>query len=250
MSTVSNQKIIIVVAAHESVQMYYVPQIDGVFEIEYHLEPYARCVVVDQQAECMKTESRDMTITFYCAHDTDLTYFTTSIDDCNHAQDIRVVLQGHRARARIRGVYVLGDAQQIVIQSKQEHCFGFTTSDVLFKGVLVGNGSMSYNGTIYVAPGAHKSSARQYNMNLLSGGGSATNVRSVPSLEVLADNVTCAHGSAVGQLDALHLFYLQSRGIVHQAAKELLVKGFIADTLKDIAGIDEDDLMARIAQKI
>ncbi len=247
MSTVIQK---IITPAHESVPVYYVSHDGGTSEIEYHLEPHARCTIIDYERDRETIVQQKSTITFYCAHDTDLTYFTTLIEGVNHAQNIRVVLQGQRACARIRGLYALGDAQQLEIKSKQEHVWGDTLSDVLFKGVLVGNGSVSYNGTIYVAPGAHKSRAKQYNMNLLSGGGSATNVRSVPSLEVLADNVTCAHGSAVGQLDALHLFYLQSRGVVHQTAKELLVKGFIADTLKDIAGIDADDLMARIAQKI
>jgi Fe-S cluster assembly protein SufD len=89
-----------------------------------------------------------------------------------------------------------------------------------------------FNGRIYVHPGAQKTDAKQTNRNLLLSPTALVN--SNPQLEIFADDVRCTHGSTVGQLDELGVFYLRSRGIGEEAAKSLLTYAFAADIVERI----------------
>lgn len=247
----TTQKIVFSVSKQEKDQLYYLPQFDRQVEIEYHLEPYAQCTIIDHDvtiSDQASTDNRHMTITFYCAHNAQLTYFTSMINGACNTQIIKVVLQGRHAQARIRGVYLLNESQQVVVQSVQDHQAADTRSDLCFKGVLDGSAQAVYEGMIHIGELADRSRAIQQNKNLLLG--DHAQARSIPSLEVLTNDVSCTHGSAVGQLDPAHLFYVQSRGLEENVSKKLLIKGFVADTLKDIAGVDQDLLIESITKKV
>jgi Fe-S cluster assembly protein SufD len=86
-----------------------------------------------------------------------------------------------------------------------------------------------FRGRVRVRPGAQHSDARQSNPNLLLSEGAE--IDSKPQLEILADDVKCSHGSAIGQSDENALFYLRTRGIDEAAARALLVRGFAAEVL-------------------
>ncbi len=85
--------------------------------------------------------------------------------------------------------------------------------------------------------GADGSDSRQTAKALLAGGRAEADLK--PELEILADDVKCAHGAAVGDLDADSLFYLRSRGIPEAEARSLLVRAFLEEA---IAGIGRDDI--------
>jgi Fe-S cluster assembly protein SufD len=89
-----------------------------------------------------------------------------------------------------------------------------------------------YGGTIYVAPHAHTTQARQSNKNMLLD--SRARATSVPSLEVLTKQVQCAHGSAVGNLDQDALWYMLSRGVALQDARRMLLEGFVAEIIDPV----------------
>ena len=125
--------------------------------------------------------------------------------------DISVVMDHEGAETSVDGLYMVGSDQHTdthsVIDHKQPHC----SSHQLYKGILDGNGRAVFNGKIYVREGAQKTDAMQTNKNLLLS--DKARVDTKPQLEIYADDVKCAHGAAVGQIDPEELFYLETRGI-------------------------------------
>lgn len=145
------------------------------------------------------------------------------------ACNIKIVMMGMHAQASVRGAYFLRDEQKLAVNVVQEHVVGTNESHVVFKGALAGSSLAEYAGTVVIKSGAAKSNASQENKNLLLS--PTARARSVPNLEALTNDIKCAHGSAVGQLDFDQLVYLQSRGIGLARAKELLLEGFFADII-------------------
>ena len=81
-------------------------------------------------------------------------------------------------------------------------------------------------------PGAQKTDASQSNNNLLLSANAEVDTK--PQLEIYADDVKCAHGATIGQIDQNSLFYLRSRGIDEDAARALLTFAFLNDVLEEI----------------
>jgi Fe-S cluster assembly protein SufD len=102
----------------------------------------------------------------------------------------------------------------------------------LYKGILDDNGRAVFNGKIFVREGAQKTDAMQTNKNLLLS--PQARVDTKPQLEIYADDVKCAHGAAVGQIDAEELFYLQARGINPELGRSLLTYGFAEEVIAKI----------------
>ena len=98
--------------------------------------------------------------------------------------------------------------------------------------IVDGKARAIFNGQIFVAKGAQGTDAQQQSRNLLLS--EAARVDTKPQLEIYADDVKCSHGAAVGQLDPEELFYLQSRGMNADDARNLLTYGFAADVLTHI----------------
>ncbi len=141
-------------------------------------------------------------------------------------------LAGQGAEARISGFYFADDAQHLDHDTQQNHLAPHTTSDLLYKGALVGRSNSVWRGMIYVAPGAQKTDGYQANRNLLLSDGARAD--SIPGLEILADDVRCSHGATVGRLEEEPLFYLMSRGLPRKDAERLLVDGFFAQVMERI----------------
>jgi Fe-S cluster assembly protein SufD len=87
-----------------------------------------------------------------------------------------------------------------------------------------------------VAQGANGSDSNQSAKALLLGENAEANLK--PELEIFADDVKCAHGAAVGDLDADSLFYLRARGIPESEARGLLLHAFLEDAVSEIANAD------------
>src|SRR5258705_757456 len=146
--------------------------------------------------------------------------------------DISVVMDHEGAECWVDGLYVGGPEQHAdthsLIDHKQPHC----TSHQLYKGILDGNGRAVFNGKIFARPGAQKTDAMQTNKNLLLS--NQARVDTKPQLEIYADDVKCAHGAAVGQIDEDELFYLQARGINPELSRNLLTYGFAEEVIGKI----------------
>jgi Fe-S cluster assembly protein SufD len=93
------------------------------------------------------------------------------------------------------------------------------------RSVLNGKAVGSYLGKVEVARGAQKTDAEQSVKAMLLDRGATANCK--PELEIFADDVKCAHGASVGELDAMQLFYAESRGLDPASARALLLEGFV-----------------------
>ena len=102
-----------------------------------------------------------------------------------------------------------------------------------------------FHGRIVVQPDAQKTVSEQSNQNLLLSRDAEIDTK--PQLEIYADDVKCAHGATVGQLDKEALFYLRSRGIAEETAKRLLIKAFASDVLLAVSPDSlRDHLLTRV----
>jgi Fe-S cluster assembly protein SufD len=142
------------------------------------------------------------------------------------------VLDHEGSECWVDGLYLAGSDQHTdthsVIDHQQAHC----TSRQLYKGILDGNARAVFNGKIFVREGAQKTDAMQTNKNLLLS--QQARIDTKPQLEIYADDVKCAHGAAVGQIDQEELFYLQARGINPELGRSLLTYGFAEEVIGKI----------------
>ena len=146
--------------------------------------------------------------------------------------DVNAVLDGEGCESTLNGLYMVEGTQLVDNHMRVEHAKAHCDSHELFKGILEGHARAVFNGRIYVHKGAQKTDAKQTNRNLLLSKNAVAN--SNPQLEIFADDVRCTHGSTVGQLDDLGVFYLRSRGIGEEAARSLLTYAFAADIVERI----------------
>lgn len=108
------------------------------------------------------------------------------------------------------------------------HC----SSNQLFKYVVDDRAVGAFTGRVYVAPGAVKTEALQANRNLVAS--PQARMFSKPQLEIYADDVKCSHGTAIGQLDPMQIFYMRTRGLSEAVAKTLLRQAFMADVIAPV----------------
>ena len=142
---------------------------------------------------------------------------------------LTVDLVGDGSAADIVGAY-FGDAEQILdYRYFMRHAARGTTSQMFLKGAVAGDARSVFSGLIRIEPEGQKTSAHQTNRNLVLSDGAEAH--SVPNLEILADDVRCGHGSAVGPLDEEQRYYLMSRGLDRSRADRLQVKGFFDEAL-------------------
>jgi Fe-S cluster assembly protein SufD len=151
--------------------------------------------------------------------------------------EVNITLAGEGAEADLSGVSVLGDKAHADITTRVVHAVPNTTSRQLFKKVAGGKSRVVYQGKITVKEGAVGSDSRQTAKALLLSDRAEADLK--PELEILADDVKCAHGAAVGDLDADSLFYLRSRGIPESEARGLLIHAFLQEV---VDGIEDEGL--------
>jgi Fe-S cluster assembly protein SufD len=147
--------------------------------------------------------------------------------------ELAVNLEGEGAEAALDGAGVLGGKLHADVTTHVAHAAGKTTSRQLFKYIAGGRSRAVYQGRISVHKGADGSDSRQTAKAILAGERAEADLK--PELEIFADDVKCAHGAAVGDLDADSLFYLRARGIPQSEAREMLVRGFLEDAVAEIA---------------
>ena len=133
----------------------------------------------------------------------------------------------HRAAHFELGAAILGGAKQTLeIVTSVQHAEPDGTSNQVVRSVLGGQATGSYLGRIGVSRHAQKTDAAQSVKAMLLARTATANAK--PELEIYADDVKCAHGATVGELDRMALFYLQSRGLPPAEAKALLLEAFVA----------------------
>lgn len=133
------------------------------------------------------------------------------------------------------------DSQTVEIVTEVSHVAPDAVSNQIVRSVLSGQAVGTYLGRVAVARGADGTDAEQSVRAMLLDRAATANAR--PELEIYADDVKCAHGCAVGELDAQGLFYLQSRGLTPPQAKQLMLQAFIAEAFAGAP--DEEALQAQ-----
>ncbi|HEX5320831.1 MAG TPA: Fe-S cluster assembly protein SufD [Stellaceae bacterium] len=163
--------------------------------------------------------------------------------------EISVAMAGEGARCRIDGAFVVGGDDEANIVTDIDHRAPGGETRELVKGVAAGRGHGAFQGTIRVREGAQRTDAQQTSRNLIIGRRAAIDTK--PELEILADDVKCAHGASVGDLDETALFYLRTRGIPEDEARRLLVEGFVREAVERVANLGAREmLLGRLAAKL
>jgi Fe-S cluster assembly protein SufD len=160
----------------------------------------------------------------------DLTTVTLGARLSRH--DIEVRLGHEGAECDVDGLYLVGTGQHADTHSLIDHQRPHGTSRQNYKGILDGKSRAVFNGRVFVHRDAQQTDAVQSNKNLLLS--TDARVDTKPQLEIFADDVKCAHGATVGQLEEEELFYLLSRGLHTDLARNLLTYGFAEEIVEKI----------------
>ncbi len=143
--------------------------------------------------------------------------------------DFGLDLQGQHCESELYGLYMCRGQEHTDIHLAVDHALPHCDSKEVFRGMAAEQGKAVFNGRIHIHQDAQKTNAELSNRNLLLSRTAEINTK--PELEIYADDVKCAHGATVGQLDPEALFYLRSRGTPLEAAQSLLSYGFINEVL-------------------
>ncbi|MDP9068236.1 MAG: Fe-S cluster assembly protein SufD [Actinomycetota bacterium] len=162
---------------------------------------------------------------------------------------VESVLKGEGSFSEMLGLYFADTDQHFAQRTLQSHNAAHATSDLLYKGALKERSRSEYSGLIKVLQGAQGTDAYQANRNLILS--EEALARSIPQLEIEANEVRCTHGATVSPVEEEHLFYLMSRGIDRITAQKLVVFGFFRDVLDRIR-VEQvrDELSAAISAKV
>lgn len=159
--------------------------------------------------------------------------------------NLEITQAGAQAHTQLQGLTLLKGSQHSDTHSRLVHQAPHGSSRQLHKCIVDETAHAVFSGRILVSREAQLTDAAQTNRNLLLG--PKARVDTQPQLEIFADNVKCAHGATVSQLEAEEIFYLQSRGIPQAEARQLLTCAFAAETLE---GIPLAQLPALVARRL
>jgi Fe-S cluster assembly protein SufD len=146
--------------------------------------------------------------------------------------NIRTSLAGEGVECVLNGLYLTKGDQladhHMVVEHAQPHC----NSHEYYNGILDGRSKGVFHGRILVRQAAQKTDAKQTNKNLLLSDEATADTK--PQLEIYADDVKCTHGATVGQLNEESIFYLRSRGIGADTARQMLIHAFAGEIIERI----------------
>jgi Fe-S cluster assembly protein SufD len=147
--------------------------------------------------------------------------------------NLNVDLNDEGAECNMNGLYMMKSDQHVDNHTLIKHVAPNCLSNELYKGILNEQSKGVFNGKVMVMPYAQKTNAFQSNANILLT--DEAQVFSKPELEIYADDVKCSHGSTTGQLDEEALFYLQTRGMTEDGARNLLLYAFAKEVLEKLS---------------
>ncbi|WP_194745433.1 SufD family Fe-S cluster assembly protein [Thermaurantiacus tibetensis] len=164
-------------------------------------------------------------------------HLTLGLGAASLRAEVEVLLEGAGAHAEVDGILLADGAAVLDALTRLDHRVPDTSSRQRWRLVAGGTAQASIAGGVAVARHAQKTDAEQSLKALLLRRTAAVNLK--PELEIFADDVACAHGCTVGELDRAALFYLGTRGVPPAEAEALLTLAFVADAL---AGLPEGAL--------
>lgn len=142
------------------------------------------------------------------------------------------ILRGERARCEFTGVSFASTGQHLDTGAKVVHAAPYTTSIVNSKSISKNGGTAFYRGLLKVAPNAHSVKATVNCESLMLDNISKSDT--VPTIELLNDQVDIGHEAKIGRISDETIFYLMSRGIDEEEAKAMVVRGFVEPISKEL----------------
>ena len=146
--------------------------------------------------------------------------------------DVVVNHCGEGAHCELKGVYLPRNKQHVDFHTCIEHAVPNCTTNEVFRGIISDSARAVFNGRIHIHKYAQKTFAQLSNKNLLTS--NKAEVDTKPELEIYADDVQCAHGATIAQLDTESLHYFKTRGISTEEAMVMLSFGFINELVNDV----------------
>lgn len=205
--------------------------------LEYTLEPGARLSrVVYQRGGKDEAQSITALINQDAEAETKQTVLAFGAKICRI--ETRLVHQQTGSLATLNAAYLAGGGYHIDFTSNVRHGAPACITRQVTKGAVLDGGRGVFQGKFHVprTAGQQTDASMQHNALLLEEG---AEVFAKPELEILADDVQCAHGNTSGALDANQLFYLRQRGIPLETARALLTEAFIAEALEEAGDLEE-----------
>lgn len=165
-------------------------------------------------------------------HHSNYESYTINIGAKLSRNEPRVTQLAEEVEFTLDGLVLIDGEQVSDTHSVMDHKFAHAESHQLHKCVINDKAHSVFNGKIFVRQHAQKIDSFQENRNLLLSRKGLVNTK--PQLEIFADDVVCTHGATVGQLEEDEVFYLKSRGLTEDKARELLVYAFALETIENI----------------
>ncbi len=162
--------------------------------------------------------------------------FALSCGGCLSRLETHSLFDGTKGDLAQSAIYLGHNSQHHDITSFVAHESANCTSRQLIRGVLDDKARGVFQGKVRVAPDAQKTDGQQMSRALLLSSDAEADAK--PELEIFADDVVCSHGATIGELDDSQLFYLCSRGLTVEQAREMLIEAFLLDALGEIARPD------------
>lgn len=147
-------------------------------------------------------------------------------------QEVHAVTKGEGSDFKLRTVNLLGGDTHTDVTMTLGHDLANTTSTEIIRNVVFDRARGVFQGQIRVAQDAQKTDARMACNTLLLTDDGEFSVK--PELEIFADDVQCAHGATVADIDRNHLYYMMARGIPEKKARGLLVNAFLAEIVEEL----------------
>ncbi len=229
----------IIIIAEEGTSATIIEQATSTEEAYYHsqiLQVYVHpranltyCTVHDEKAVTHSFATKRAEV----LHNASIHWFDVVIGEGFTQVQLRSHLREAGAEAQQYQVIVGSDIQQCDINSDAFHEKSNTKSIMLAKGILSDKARAMHRGTIRVEKNARGCHGHQRSDMLLIGDEARCNA--IPILEVENDDVSCSHGTSIGQIDEEQLYYLLSRGLDEKEAKRLLVSGFVEPLLQKVS---------------
>jgi len=146
--------------------------------------------------------------------------------------NLEIRLNGENCDSILNGLSALVDGQHVDNHTLVDHIKPHCESRELYKGIYNDESKGVFSGSIIVRPDAQKTNAIQSNQSILLSDKASVDTK--PQLKIWADDVKCTHGATIGQLDENALFYIRSRGVPKEEARNILVHAFASDVINQV----------------
>ena len=202
---------------------------------------YDRTIVHSDPADCVRIATAHIT----AWNDAAVTQHALSFGGALSRIETRLAGMGKNIEATLNAAYLLDERRHCDMTSYIDLAVPDCTIRQAVKGVVTDKSRGVFQGKFHVRrPAQHTDAEMRHDALMLS---DTSEIRSKPELEIYADDVACAHGNTIGQLDESALFYMRQRGIGLAEARALLTEAFVADVFDDL---DDEELRESLLGKI